>query len=116
MEKKRNSFWVVLLGATAALAIVAVGAVVLLGGDDDKNSSPASATAGAKGKEGLPEFALNFPETWKRVAADAPKGQPPRAVIQRKDGSGIITMTINGPVKKSLAELRGEMRSALRAK
>ena len=117
MEKKsRSSFWVVLLGATAALAVVAVLAVVVLGGDDDQDKPARAGAQTAQPAGQLPEFALNFPKTWKRVAAEAKPGEAPRAVIQRKDGSGIVTMTINGPVKQSLDALRGDMKTALTKK
>ena len=113
----RRGFWTVLAGAGAALAVIAVAALALTGGDDDKTRStaaqPASRTPAAAG-DGLPEFALNFPKTWRRVAASAAEGEPPRAVIQRKDRSGIITMTINGPVKQSLKALEADMRAELR--
>lgn len=110
--KSRTSFMMVLFGAIAVLAAAGVLAAVFLGGDDDDEASVT--TASPNGQDGLPEFALNYPKTWKPVDAKAPKDGPPRATIQRRDGSGVITMTINGPVQQSLDELRGDLAPALR--
>ena len=104
-------FWSMMLGAVAAFAAVAVLALVVFGGDDDekKSSAPVASTQGS----GLPQFALNFPKTWARVSTE-PQNGTPRAVIRRRDGSAMMTMTINGPVKQSLSALRSDMNKTLR--
>jgi hypothetical protein len=112
-------FWMSLMGGAAVLAAVVVIALVATGGDDDNNKSGARAGANTAANgagstaDQLPPFDLGFPNTWRKVDAKQKKGDPPRLAIARKDGTGVVTMTIQGPVKQSLAALEAGFQEAL---
>jgi hypothetical protein len=112
---RRRSALPLVLGAVAVIAAVVAVALLLSGGDDDKaktrtpQTRPGADAGGAAlvGPKDAP-FALKYPATWTEIDVSGltDADPPPIAAIRRKDRKGLITVTVRGPVRGSLAEVR----------
>jgi hypothetical protein len=121
-KKKRGGPGLVpILIAVVLLVAIGVGVYFLFIKDDDdegsanqKKQSAASLTEDLQngrilaGPEQAP-FALRYTDDWETVDGDDLEGEgesQPIAGIKRKDGTGVITVTLGGPVKGGINTLR----------
>lgn len=102
---------IVLLGAVAVIAVVAVAGFLVFGGDDgDEGKSTRTAATGAVRYDGpeIAPFRLTVPSSWERVNQKVVEqaGKTNSIAVQKRDGTGLISVSVEGPLKQSLNSLR----------
>jgi hypothetical protein len=106
-----------LVGTAAAVAAAIVLALVVFGGGDDGDPvdgvGVAVGEAGAQAASGL-RLQLNIPEGWRRLPAKETEalGRGEAVAVRRSDGSGLVTVRRQGPVRDALPALRRDLRGA----
>lgn len=106
-----------LVAGVAVVAIAVVGALLLFGGGGDDKAKTTAATAAASGKltrfDGPKDapFRLTVPAGWERVSQSAVEknGLENGIAVKRTDGSALITLKVDGPVKQGLGSLRSDL-------
>lgn len=104
----------------AVVVAVAVGVVlatgVLSSGDGKRSGEARPGEVRALAGPDAAPFTLNVPDGWERVDQKVvEKRGPEHAVAVRKsDGSGLVTVRVDGPVEQSLKSLKGDLQVALK--
>jgi len=110
-----------LLLGLLVLAALVVGALLLFGGDDDEQGSGGDVAQRIRdgrvllGPREAP-FAMRYPETWSLLRAQqlGEGDPPPLAGLRRDDRSGVLTVSVRGPVRGGIASLRRRLPGELR--
>ena len=113
----------------AAVAAVAAVVVVLLvtgviGGDDDDQAKPPTAEElVAELREGKvlvgpsqAPFAMRYTNDWTALSAEQLReagDAPPLTGLRRTDGSGVLSVTLRGPIKGGIASLESRLPAEL---
>jgi hypothetical protein len=117
---KRSVSPVALLGAVVVIAAVAVLGFFVLGGDDDKAKTTANAGLTERavrfnGPEKAP-FRLTVPPGWVRVEQKVIEkaGEVNTMAVRNANGTGVVSVRVNGPVKQSLTSLQSELNAKMK--
>ena len=116
------------LAAVAALVVILLVTGVIGGGDDDEAAEPPTTEeVAAELREGLvlagpreAPFAIRYTNDWvplERGALERGGDEAPIAGLERKDGTGVITIALRGPIRGGIGSveerLPGELASRI---
>ena len=103
--KQRRGALVLL--AVVAVAAIAVALVVVLGGDDGDRERKAGGEPRVLAGPAATPFALSYPASWEVLPPARLRAGDPRPVagLRRRDGRGVLTITVRGPIRGGIRSL-----------
>lgn len=124
-QNKRRFSPIALLIGLAVVAALVVGGILIFGGgdDDDEAETPSSAQVAEELRNGRvllgprqAPFAMRYTNDWALLSREQLReGDPPPVTgLRRKDRSGILTVSIRGPVRGGINSLQQRLPDELR--
>jgi hypothetical protein len=127
VQNKRRLSLVTLLVGLVVVAAIVVGAILLFGGGDDDGGEERAAPSNERVAEELRNgrvllgprqapFAMRYTNDWTLLSRQQlAQGDPPSVTgLRRKDRTGVLTVSIRGPVRGGIGRLEQRLPDELR--